>query len=215
MKAYVITHVSSFEPRAEAVGRWLQDQGAEVTWICSDFDHMQGRSVIRKNKDHVYLHLKPYKRHLSVRRLQSIRSFAGEVGKYLSGKKIDLLYILIPANSFVPMAEKLKIETGAVVVLDILDLWPESLPMESIKKLPPLQAWKNLRDKHLSCADLIFTECSLYQKLVDVPVEKTHTLYWFGTDPSKAENRTEKAEMTAFRAQAVNRLEIEIGRVHV
>ena len=208
MKAYVITHVSSFEPRAEAVGRWLQDRRAEVTWICSDFDHMQGRPVTRKNKDHVYLHLKPYKRHLSVKRLQSIRSFAGEVGRYLSGKKIDLLYILVPANSFVPMAEKLKAETGAVVVLDILDLWPESLPVEAVKKLPPLQAWKNLRDRHLSCADLIFTECGLYQRLIDLPQKKTHTLYWFGPEPAAAESAA-KAEVTAASSgKRADRLEI-------
>ena len=180
MKAYVITHVSSFEPRAEAVGKWLQAQGAEVTWISSDFDHLQNRTVVRKKKDHVFLHLKPYSHNLSVKRMQSIHTFAGAVGKYLSGRPIDLLYVLIPANSFAPVAEKLKAETGAAVVLDILDLWPESLPIEALKKLPPMRIWSSLRDRHLGCADLIFTECRLYQQLLELPQERTHTLYWFG-----------------------------------
>ncbi|MCF0145364.1 MAG: hypothetical protein HUJ73_02135, partial [Eubacterium sp.] len=180
MKAYVITHVSSFEPRAEAVGNWLREQGADVSWICSDFDHIGGCTVSRVNPDHIYLHLDPYQKNLSLKRMKSIYSFAESVGKYLSGRQFDLLYIIVPANSFVPVAEKLKKQSGAKVVFDILDLWPESIPIPGIQKLPPLKIWRNLRDRHISCADLIFTECRLYQELISLPREKTHTLYLFG-----------------------------------
>ncbi|MBO5521307.1 MAG: hypothetical protein J5973_06510, partial [Eubacterium sp.] len=99
MKAYVITHSSTYESRAEAVGNWLKEQGAEVTWIFADFDHRELKNVERREADHVYLHMAPYAGNLSPGRIRSIRGFAAEVEKYLTGQKADLLYFMIPANS--------------------------------------------------------------------------------------------------------------------
>ena len=179
MKVYVITHSSTYEARAEAVGAWFAARGASVTWIFSDFDHHQMKNVFRKREDHVYLHMAPYRANLSPGRLRSIRAFAGSVKAYLEGKEADLLWFLIPANSFVPAAKRLKEKTGAKVVFDIIDLWPESLPVSRGKELPPLRAWKAVRDRDLDCADQIFTECGLYRELVRLPEERTETLYWF------------------------------------
>ena len=60
MKAYVITHSSTYETRAEAVGNWLKEQGADVTWVFADFDHRELKTVNRQKPDHVYLHMAPY-----------------------------------------------------------------------------------------------------------------------------------------------------------
>ena len=182
MKAYVVTHSSTYESRAEAVGSWLQEQGLDVTWIYSDFDHRELQTMSRHEPDHVYLHMTPYAGNLSPRRIRSIQSFAREVENYLTGRQADLLYFLIPANSFVPAAARLKKKTGAKVVFDIIDLWPESLPLSHVDKLPPVYAWKQLRDRHLNCADVILTECTLYQGLLMLPQDRTHTLYWFRKD---------------------------------
>ena len=179
MKAYVITHSSTYEGRAEAVGSWMKEKGADVTWIFADFDHRTLKNVSRREPDHVYLHMMPYSGNLSPGRIRSIREFAREVEKYLTGRSADLLYFMIPANSFVPAAKRLKKQTGAKVVFDIIDLWPESLPLPHLDRLLPVYAWKQLRDHSVSCADLIFTECGLYQELLPLPKEKTKTLYWF------------------------------------
>ena len=198
MNAYVITHSSTYESRAEAVGSWLAEQGMKVTWIYADFDHRELRNVYRQTPDHVYLHMTPYTSNLSPKRLQSIRQFAGQVEKYLTGREADLLYFMVPANSFVPAAERLKKRTGARIVLDIIDLWPESLPLARGKALPPLYAWKQLRDRHIGCADLIFSECSLYQKLLSLPEKKTQTLYWFQEKAGPSE--TEGAALSAIES---------------
>lgn len=179
MKAYVITHSSTYESRAEAVGKWLKEQGAEVTWIFADFDHRELKNVERREADHVYLHMAPYAGNLSPGRIRSIRGFAAEVEKYLTGQKADLLYFMIPANSFAAVANRLKKRTGAKIVLDIIDLWPESLPLAHVDKLLPVYAWKQLRDRYLPCADVIFTECSLYQELLKLPQGRAQTLFWF------------------------------------
>ena len=179
MKAYVITHSSTYEERAEAVGCWMKEQGVDVTWVFADFDHRILKNVPRREQDHVYLHMAPYSSNLSPGRIRSIREFAREVEKYLTGRAADLLYFMIPANSFVPTAKRLKKLTGAKIVLDIIDLWPESLPLPHADKLLPVYAWKQLRDHSIGCADLIFTECGLYQDLLPLPKDKTKTLYWF------------------------------------
>ena len=197
MNAYVITHSTAFEDRAEAVGKWLQEQGVQVTWIYSDFLHMKVRTIHRRQENHVYLHMRPYNRNLSVRRMQSIYSFSHEVEKYLTGKAVDLLYVIIPANSLAPVAKRIKASTGAKVVFDILDLWPESLPMKHVQGLPPLRYWKKLRDENIDCADLVYTECGFYQSLIRLPEDRTHTLYWFTEPPQTKESETSEEDGTA------------------
>ena len=51
--------------------------------------------------------------------------------------------------------------------------------MKKIEAFPPLAAWRNLRDRNLGAADMIFTECSLYRKELSLDPEKSRTLYWF------------------------------------
>ena len=212
MNAYVITHSTSFEDRAEAVGKWLQEQGARVTWVYSDFMHTQVRTIPRKKEDHVYLHMRPYRRNLSVRRMQSIYTFVQDVERFLTGKSIDLLYVIIPANTFVPMAKRLKAATGARVVFDILDLWPESLPIDHVQGMPPVRYWKNLRDKSISCADLVYTECEFYQEQVRLPEDRTHTLYWFSEAGKTGEPgpRDEEALSDLIRGWRT-----DSGRLHI
>lgn len=206
MKTYVITHSSTYETRAESVGNWLKEQGAEVTWIFADFDHRELKNVSRRKPDHVYLHMDPYAGNLSPNRMRSIRGFAAEVEKYLAGREADLLYFMIPANSFVPAARRLKNQTGAKVVFDIIDLWPESLPLSHVEKLPPVYAWKQLRDRYIGCADVIFTECRLYRELLKLPQDKTHTLYWF-----RSEERVTAKEENG-QAETAQASEVEITR---
>jgi hypothetical protein len=40
------------------------------------------------------------------------------------------------------------------------------MPVGSIKKMFPFSVWKNLRDKHLQSADMVVTECALYQEIL-------------------------------------------------
>ena len=202
MRAYVITHSSTYETRAEAAGNWLKEQGCEVTWIFADFDHRELKNVDRQKPDHVYLHMPPYSGNLSPNRIRSIRRFAAEAEKYLAGQKADLLYFMIPANSFVPAAERLKKRTGAKIIFDIIDLWPESLPLANVEKLPPVYAWKQLRDRYIGCADVIFTECGLYRELIRLPQEKTHTLYWFREDTGSGCGSDESENIGSGGAEA-------------
>ncbi len=191
MRAVVVTHSSTYETRAEAAGDFFRNKGYEVTWIFSDFDHLRKKTLKREHPQHVYLHMNPYASNLSVRRILSIRDFSLAVEKYLedlftAGCGPDLLYILIPANSLAAAAGRLHAKYGVRIVFDLLDLWPESLPLKKIEVFPPLAAWRNLRDRNLGAADMIFTECSLYRKELSLDPEKSRTLYWFKREATDA-----------------------------
>lgn len=178
MKVAIVTHSSTFEDRAEAVARFFEEKGHTAVRIFSDFDHHGKRTVRREAKNHVYIHLRPYTRNLSLTRLRAIRRFAFEAGTYLESGNFDLIYFMIPANSFAVEAERIHRKTGARVIFDLIDLWPESLPLRAAAHLAPIRRWRNLRDHHLRCADVIFTECGFYREQLDLPENRTYTLYW-------------------------------------
>ena len=178
MKVAIVTHSSTFEDRAEAVARFFEEKGHTAVRVFSDFDHHGKRTVQREAENHVYIHLRPYTRNLSLTRLRAIRQFAFEAGTYLESGNFDLIYFMIPANSFAVEAERIHRKTGARVIFDLIDLWPESLPLRAAAHLAPIRRWRNLRDHHLGCADVIFTECGFYREQLDLPENRTYTLYW-------------------------------------
>lgn len=192
MRVAIVTHSSTFESRAEAVARFFEDRGDTVTRIFSDFDHHAKATVSRSLPDHVFLHLRPFRRNLSVRRMTSIRRFAKDAGAWIDARMrgsepFDLLWFLLPANSFAPVADDLHRRYDVPVVFDIIDLWPESLPVRGLSWTPPVRMWRSLRDRHLGCACQIFTECDRYREVLDLPEDRTTTLYWYkstdGIDP--------------------------------
>ncbi len=194
MKAAVVTHSSTFEERAEAVALFFEKRGHTAVRVFSDFDHHGKKTVYRKAENHVYIHLRPYTRNLSLTRLMAIRRFAADAGRYLESGGFDLIYVMIPANSFAAEAERIHRKTGARVIFDLIDLWPESLPLKAVSRLAPLRSWRNLRDRHLGCADLIFTECGFYREQLDLPEDRTYTLYW-----CKFSNNNGRPEDEGFR----------------
>ena len=49
-------------------------------------------------------------------------------------------------------------------MLDIMDMWTETLPIGNIKKYFPFSFWKQIRDKSIKFADYVITECELYNE---------------------------------------------------
>ena len=101
-----------------------------------------------------------------------------EEGLKERGASTALLYVLIPGNSLAETGARLKKETGCRLITDIIDLWPESLPVKKIEGTPPIQLWKSIRDKSLKYADHIVTECELYKRILRLEDAKTSVIYW-------------------------------------
>ncbi|MDD6461708.1 MAG: glycosyltransferase [Bifidobacteriaceae bacterium] len=187
MKVAIITHSSTFEARAHAIGEFFQRRGDEVTWYFSDFDHRTKKTVERSAPDHVYVHLAPFTRNLSIRRMRSIGRFAKDVERQLDERMrtdpFDVLWFLLPANSLAPAADRLHTRYGVPIVFDIIDLWPESLPVKGLAHTLPARLWGRLRDAHLGSACLITTECDRYRSVIGLPADHTRTLYWYKDRP--------------------------------
>ena len=203
MKIVIVTHSSPYEARAKAIQQYCKANGFESLCVFSDFDHHAHRTrqnLTEKDNETVYLPMTPYQRNLSVRRMKSIYDFAGRVEKYLETIDFDILYVMVPANSLAAMAQRLKKKRDFKLVMDIMDLWPEALPLEKVEWMPPLQFWKHLRDRSLPSADVLVTECRFFRDFLRLPQEKTHTLYWVDQSIITVENADQAANEKADEA---------------
>ena len=180
MKAVVLTCYESNEERMMLVIKSLESEGFEVVSYTSNFSHI--RKEYRNNipEGVIALRANSYRKNLSVSRLYSHNKFAKDVFKRVRKDKPDLLYVIVPANSLVKEAYKYKRETGVKLIMDIIDMWPESLPVSSkIKNLFPFKLWKSYRSKYINCADRLITECNLYHEILESEYKgEINTLYW-------------------------------------
>lgn len=72
------------------------------------------------------------------------------------------------------------IKTGILrtkLIFDVIDMWPETMPVKRIEKLLPIQLWKSLRDKWIDIADHVVTECDLYHTKLCIDKKKMSTIY--------------------------------------
>lgn len=170
MKAVCISCFNSYEHRVKHFEQYLSNHGFEVTYITSDFDHIRKEkySIIRSNV--IQISTLPYYSNLSFQRLRSHYDFSQKAIDEVARIKPDVLYIMVPPNYLVKLAALYKRKYGVVLIYDIFDLWPESFPSSTMKKLlaVPLKYWSGLRNNYLQSADVIVTECDLFKKTLDV-----------------------------------------------
>lgn len=103
-----------------------------------------------------------------------------KIFRALKKEEYDLLWVLVPPNSFVKDACRYKeMHKNTKLIFDLIDLWPETMPISRFKSLPPFSYWKAIRDKYLNLADEIVTECDLYHEKLPKYInrKKIHTIY--------------------------------------
>ena len=191
----IVTKSTNFEPRAEVVGDYLKGKGVEVTYVYSDFSHREKKRFHRSEPDHIYIRTFPYRKNLSWQRIWSQLDFAKKAERKLAELEFDLLYVLVPGNSLVPMG--VRAAEGKTLVFDIIDLWPESLRLGKLERIWPFTYWKRLRDRDINKADLIITECDLYREKLKLDPQKSVTMYWGKKEPPAEEAFIEIQQVSA------------------
>ncbi len=182
MNITIVNCFDTYEHRADLLFKYLTEAGHMVTVLTSDYQHI-GKIKRTANKDrYLFFDTIPYYKNISLRRacshIQLSKDIFGYVEKNIN--TINLLWVFVPPNSFVKAAANVKRKYDKVkLIFDLIDLWPESMPITSIKNIFPFTCWKNLRDKHLNSADYIVTECNLYQSILKNNLNKmmVKTLY--------------------------------------
>ena len=179
-KIDIITCFESNEERLNYIYDACLSRNFEVKAISSDFSHIRKQKRTDLSDRITYLETRPYSRNMSVRRMLSHYIFAKNAFTYIENAKPDLIWLIAPANSLIMRAKQYKAKHPEVkLIIDIIDMWPESLPLNTDKSLFPFSLWRNLRSKNIFCADHLVTECDFYHEILkkeyDGPIT---TIYW-------------------------------------
>ena len=176
----IINSFDTYEHRAELLRKYFAEKGAKVRVLTSDWRHFHKTTREDCPEDYELLHARPYTRNLSVGRMVSHYGFAQTAIARVEELNPKLVWALIPPNSLAQAATRYKKKHPDVkLVLDLIDMWPETMPISKFKTLPPFSWWKMLRDDYVGQADAVVTECDLYQTILQgkCAPEKLHTLY--------------------------------------
>ncbi len=191
----IITDSTSYELRADIVAEFFKGHGFNVDMLLSDFDHRakKKRALAADTSScgitRTYINTRPYSKNISPGRLIYHHDFAKKAYRLLhKAEAYDILYVMLPGNSLAPAAVRISKEKGSKLIFDLIDMWPESLPVSGISWTPPIAYWRKLRDDNINKADCIITECRLYQKRLKLDPAKTVTMYWAKTEDVKAED---------------------------
>lgn len=180
MKAVIVTCFESNEERLSFVYETLINKGYDVTAFTTDFSHV--KKDYRNNVPKIFnvVHTKSYKKNLSIGRLLSHFYFSNDVFDLIDKDVPELIWLMAPANSLIKCAKKFKKNHPQTkLIIDIIDMWPESLPININKDIFPLNTWKNLRTNNIGCADYLVTECDFYHEKLDKEYKgNTSTIHW-------------------------------------
>ena len=190
----IITDSTSYEPRADIVAGFFKGHGFNVDMLLSDFDHRAKKKRVLASDMYscgitrTYINTRPYSKNISPGRLIYHHDFAKKAYRLINkAEAYDILYVMLPGNSLAPAAVRISKEKGSKLIFDLIDMWPESLPVSGISWTPPIAYWRKLRDDNINKADCIITECRLYQKRLKLDPAKTVTMYWAKTENKNAE----------------------------
>lgn len=180
MKAVIISSSYSYMERVTLLEEAYQRKGYDTVVLMTDFVHASKTTLKEGREGYIFIKTKPYFKNISVQRLYSHIKFAKDAFKVVSEMQVDLLHVLIPANSLAKEADQYKKKHPNVkLYLDFIDLWPETMPINRFKNTFPFRIWKNLRDKNLTRTDAIYCECGLYKKVLKVENNDHYRiLYW-------------------------------------
>ena len=175
----IISMFSTYDPRANMIRNYLERAGKSVELVTTDFEHRSKCYRTREEKN-IYIHTLAYKKNLSLKRIYSHLAYAKKAIEAALSYHPEIVYLLIPGNSLLFYYNKCSKYKTTKLIVDIIDLWPESLPFNHMKKNPILNIWKKMRDHYLTRADLVITECNLYQSILNFKKLNilAHTVYW-------------------------------------
>lgn len=180
MEVVIVNCFDTYEDRIDLLHDFFVNKGHDVMVIQSDFRHFKKIKRIENKQDFVFVESKAYYKNMSVARLTSHYSFAKKAFEFVEDLKPDILYVMVPPNSLAKFAAKYKRKHSNVkLIFDLIDLWPETMPVGKIKALPPFTFWRLMRDKSLKLADFVITECDLYQQVLKTVLKGiiTETVY--------------------------------------
>jgi len=180
MKVVIVNCFDTYEDRIDLLHDFFSSKGNDVTLVQSDFRHFKKVKRTESKEDFIFVESKPYYKNMSVARMTSHYDFAKRAFQVVEDLQPDLLYVMVPPNSLAKFAAQYKRKHSNVrLIFDLIDLWPETMPVGKVEALPPFCFWGAMRNNALKYADRVITECDLYQEVLKKHLKniKTKTVY--------------------------------------
>lgn len=194
-KAVLISCFDWYNTRLRPIRELLIQKGYEVAVLEMDFHHINKEPIEVRYRECTYISVPEYKNNISISRLRSHLVFGKKVNQWIQENNPELICCQVPPNNVAKYCMQYKqSHPDTRFILDIIDLWPESMPLGKLKSTLPAKMWRNWRDKAITSADHVFTECDLYQeKLKNVlNPDKTSTLYLYKEQTDKEKEFVKK-----------------------
>lgn len=221
MEIVIVNCFETYENRVALLQDFFEKTGDKVKVYTADYCHFKKCKRETAPDNYILIKTRPYKKNLSFERLSSHADFAKKVYAALEERieQTDLIWVMLPPNSLARRMGEIKQKFPAVrLVFDVIDMWPETMPLHGVDNIWPLSKWKKLRNKNLKFADAVVTECYLYhEKIKDyVTKDKLFNLYFAKkhTDfPKITEKKTECMEL-CYLGSINNIIDIDlIGKI--
>lgn len=215
MKAIVMTCYQSNEERVNFVVEVLKSKGYEVQAYTTSFLHKTKQRRKEYPNGYRVIPTIRYSRNLSIFRLISHKQFASDAFLLSKDYNPDLIWICAPCNSLIKQANKYKKKHKETkIIIDMIDMWPESLPVSINKNLLPFKIWRNIRSKNINCADVLVSECNLYKDILDKEYKKDiTTIHWARDSRSKRiKSELNEDEFSLCYVGSINNI-IDIDRI--
>ena len=149
--------------RGYTVYRYFHER-YDTQMIYSAYSHPGKRYVTYENADFIPVYSLAYQKNLSFRRIFSYIDFAWKTYRKLQKENLrpSLIYVQLPPNSSAFAVIRYARKNKIPVVVDILDLWPESLPFPGwMKKIIDCTIgipWKYFRNASIPRAGCVISE---------------------------------------------------------
>lgn len=219
MNIVIVNCFDTWEHRVDLLYKVLEKAGHKVRVLQSDYRHIDKIRRSGCRPDYRFFMARPYRKNISFSRLCSHAGLSKDIFAFVEEHEaaIDLLWVLAPPNSFVKEAGDIKRRHGHIcLIIDLIDLWPETMPVGIIKHLPVFKLWKKLRDDNLRQADMVTVECNLYKRVLAKTARDLHieTLYLAREDQGYEPhlNLPEKKTSLCYLGSINNIIDIHIIR---
>ena len=151
--------------RSNMAFNYFTERGYITKVLYSSFSHSLKKQRELLNKNFISLKTISYSSSLSIKRILSYFLFSYKVFKFLGKNKFDIVYINLPPN-LIGLSVLLRKKNYTKLIVDIIDLWPESFPKRNkiiefifyfLGILP-----KMIRKKSIICSTFCIAESNFF-----------------------------------------------------
>lgn len=170
--------------RAYMVNEYMKKK-YKTKLVISDFSHHKKEKIKYDFEDVILIPTISYKSNISIRRIVSHINFAKSAAKLIEEENPSIVYICLPPNSVGFYCAKAAKKVGAFIILDILDVWPETIPIKNqILKEIFLRTmgvlWKKYRNMAKEKANFVIAESNIFSEILKLDKKKSQVV-WLAT----------------------------------